>query len=325
MKYRTVWRNYFGDPERYADVINGICANGKQKICADDLEECDTQYAPVKVDENGNKAGEYIWAETMQRDVIRKVVKGSQLAIFGTESQEWLDYEIVLRVMKYDIAEYEKQAAEIRKKVKQEKGKNKPAEYMYGFRKEDKLNPVVTFVLYGGMEPWDGPYSLHDMLDISDFSDEFRDLIPDYKINIIELRNIEDTSVFKTDFRYVVEAIKVANDRKKLEELVRSEPYFQNMDPVTFDVIAAYVRKPELIGIKRKCIVEGGRISMCKAIDEMIQEGIEQGKIIGFIITSREYGASEDDIVSKLVTRFQMNEEQAKLQCEKSRTFKSWR
>lgn len=117
----------------------------------------------------------------------------------------------------------------------------------------------------------------------------------------------------------------MANDRKKLEELVRSEPYFQKMDPVTFDVIAAYVRKPELIGIKRKCIVEGGRISMCKAIDEMIQEGIEQGKIIGFIITSREYGASEDDIVSKLVTRFQMNEEQAKLQCEKSRIFKSWR
>lgn len=38
-------------------------------------------------------------------------------------------------------------------------------EYLYGFGKDRRLYPVVTFVLYGGKEDWDGPESLHEMLD----------------------------------------------------------------------------------------------------------------------------------------------------------------
>lgn len=70
--------------------------------------------------------------------------------------------------MAYDTAEYEKQAAGIRRKIRKEGKHLSGGEYLYGFSKDSKLNPVITFVLYSGAEEWDGPVSLHEMIDFTD-------------------------------------------------------------------------------------------------------------------------------------------------------------
>ena len=52
------------------------------------------------------------------RDLIKKSAFGVNFAVIGVENQEMVHYLMPLRTMEYDVAEYEKQAATIRKRVK---------------------------------------------------------------------------------------------------------------------------------------------------------------------------------------------------------------
>ena len=61
-----------------------------------------------------------------------------------------------LWIMGYDLGEYEKQAAQIKKEVRKKKRGLSAGEFLYGFRKKDKILPTVTFVLYYGEKEWDG-------------------------------------------------------------------------------------------------------------------------------------------------------------------------
>lgn len=54
--------------------------------------------------------------------MVRKSAFGTNFAIIGIESQETIDYSLPLRNMSYDVGEYEKQAAKIRKQVRGDAG-----------------------------------------------------------------------------------------------------------------------------------------------------------------------------------------------------------
>ena len=47
-------------------------------------------------------------------------------------------------------------------------------------KKEDRLVPVITLVLYMGEDPWNAAKRLHDLLDFSEIPHELRDYVPDY-------------------------------------------------------------------------------------------------------------------------------------------------
>lgn len=85
-------------------------------------------------------------------------------------------------------------------------------EFLSGFRKTDRLIPIITAVIYVGSDPWDGPKSLFDMMDIPD-----KRLIPflnDYKLNIISALDIkdEDFDKFHTDLGFAMKIIKHQKD-----------------------------------------------------------------------------------------------------------------
>lgn len=194
-----------------------------------------------------------------------------------------MDYELPLRTMNYDAAVYEKQASKIRKKVRQRRTdgeKLTDGEYLYGFRKNDRLKPAITFVLYSGEEPWNGPTSLHEILDFTDIPEQLKDMTSDYRINVIEIRKLEYTEVFQTDVRQVFDFIRCAEDKVRLKQLVENDAYYQNMEEDAFDVVVQYANVTELVGVKdyRR---EDGRVDMCTAIREMMedsrQEGLEAG------------------------------------------------
>lgn len=113
--------------------------------------------------------------------------------LIGIENQEVVDYGFPFRNMHYDVLQYQKQMTEISKEVQAGGEKLTPGEYLYHFRKKDKLHPVATFVLYSGKEPWDGPKCLHDILDFSEIPYKLKGMIADYQVNIIDIRRLEDT------------------------------------------------------------------------------------------------------------------------------------
>ena len=98
--------------------------------------------------------------------------------------------------------------------------------------------------------PWDGPQSLHDILDFTDIPEPLKEMTAEYKINVIDVRRMENTSIFQTDVRQVFDFIRCSEDKRKLAELVNNDSYFQNMDEDAFDVVSRYTNSRELILIK---------------------------------------------------------------------------
>ncbi|MDE6845475.1 MAG: Rpn family recombination-promoting nuclease/putative transposase [Lachnospiraceae bacterium] len=168
----------------------------------------------------------------------------------------------------------------IRDKFRKEVRKNykglSTGEYLYGFRKESRLYPVVTFVLYSGEEDWDGPNSLYEMLDFTGIPVGLKKMIPDYKVNVIDIRKLKDTSVFKTDVRQVFDFIRCAKDKKALQELVEKDDYYKNMEEDAFDVVSRCTNTVKLIETK-EYYRKDGRVDMCKAIMDWLEESREEG------------------------------------------------
>lgn len=266
------WKDFFEDNHRYADIINGIGCGGAQVVKDTDLVEVDTA------------------VKKKNRDLLRKAALGMNFVIVGIENQDELDYELPLRNMHYDVTNYQKQMAKIRKEIRGNAKGLESGEYMYGFKKDSKLNPLVTFVLYSGKEAWEGPNHLHDMLDFTDVPNKLREMVSDYKINVIDVRKFENTEVFHTDVKQVFDFIRCSEDKKKLVELVENDVYYTQMDEEAFDVVTKYTNSKELIKAK-EYLLEGGKRNVCKAIrdlmDDSREEGIERGIEQGTLQTKR--------------------------------------
>ena len=254
------WVDFFEDDCRYADAINGIIFSGKQVVSEADLSELDT------------RAGKKV------RDLVRKTALGVNFAIVGIENQDEMDYEFPIRIMEYDVKRYKKQVTRTRNQLKQQKEKLNPGEFLYGFKKDSRLHPVVTFALYSGVKKWDGPLSLHDIIDFTDIPDELRKLVADYRIHLIDIRRFKDTSVFKTDLRQVFDFIRCAEDKKALLELVSEDEYFKNISQDTYDVITKYANLGEGVIEMEKYKGEDGGINMCKGLRDLIDDSKEEGR-----------------------------------------------
>ena len=277
MRKDTGWKVFLSDDERYADVINGIGCNGEQVVKKDNLQDLDTQTGFLRGPKFIHRMLQTRKGNIKIRDCLRKVAFGTNFAIIGIENQETMDYSIPLRNMSYDVDAYERQVSKIRKEVRKFHEGLSAGEYLYGFRKEDKLFPAVTFVLYSGTKPWDGPKTLHDMLNFTDIPGELKELVANYKINLVDIRELKDTSVFKTDVRQVFDFIRCSNDKNALKTLVESDDYYKNMEEDAFDVVVHYTNATELIEAKEYYEKEGN-VDMCKALTELIEDGKQEGR-----------------------------------------------
>lgn len=166
MKKDKSWDRFLEDNQRYSDVINGIGCHGEQIVKPSDLTEMDSR-------SNGG-----------YRDMVRKAAFGVGFAIIGIENQETVDYGMPIRIMDYDVGYYRKQKAKItrrnRKKIKKKlirSGELETGEFLYAFRKIDKVYPVVTILLYAGEKPWSGPECLYDIIDFTDIPVSIQELV----------------------------------------------------------------------------------------------------------------------------------------------------
>jgi flagellar biosynthesis/type III secretory pathway protein FliH len=121
---------------------------------------------------------------------------------------------------------------------------------------------------------------LQDILDFTDIPESLQDKIQNYKINVIDIRRMKDTSVFQTDIAEVFDFIRYSNDKEKLKELVESKTYFQHMEEDAFDVAVNYSCAQELSFAKEE-YEEGGRVNMCVAIQEMMKDSRDEGILEG--------------------------------------------
>lgn len=287
MRKDTGWKGFLSDDARYADVINGIGCKGEQVIKEEDLQEMDTQTGMFRGPKFIHRFSQLGKGNVKVRDCLRKVAFGTNFAIIGIENQETMDYSIPLRNMSYDVDAYERQAKKIRKETRKKYNGLSAGEYLYGFKKDDKLLPAVTFILYSGSKAWEGPKTLHEILDFTDIPEGLKEMVADYQINLVEIRELEDTSVFKTDVKQVFDFIRCSNDENALKELVEEDDYYKNMEEDAFDVAVQYTNATELIEAK-EYYEKDGEVDMCKALTDLIENGRQEGRQEEMANTERE-------------------------------------
>ena len=272
---------YLSDDERYADLINGVSFGGRQVVRAEDLSDRDTQtgYHKNTRTVKGKKNTKY-------RDLFRKASFGANFAVVGVENQTQVHYLMPVRCMEYDVKEYRRQEVEQKRSLKkavEEKGITS-AEFLSGFSKEGKLHPCITIVLYYGND-WDGSTDLHGLLDFTNIPEELRGMVNNYKLNLIDIKKLEQTDMFHTDLKQVLDVIRCADDEKKLEELITTDPAYKTVAGDAYDVMAAFVKSKTLVQLKET--EEGETIDMCKALQDWAarerregrQEGRQEGRL----------------------------------------------
>ena len=85
------------------------------------------------------------------------------------------------------------------------------------------------------------------------------------------------------------------------------------MEEDTFEAVSVMINQPELI--KKKAIYEeGGKINMCKAMEdwkeELLKEGMERG-IKAMILDNMEEGVPKERILKKLQKHFGLDADSA--------------
>ena len=180
-------KDFFRDNEVFASLFNGYFFNNEQVIKADGLEVEDTAYAEtIKV--NYGKQKFKIEKINKYRDNVRRTMLG-YFVILGVEDQSKVHYSMPIRKMLYDSLGYSSELSVL--EDTQDKVEWTVDERLSGIKKGTKVTPIVTVVFYTGEEPWDGPQSLHDMMDMDE---RIGVLVPDYPLYVIDIGHDKDLS-----------------------------------------------------------------------------------------------------------------------------------
>lgn len=298
IKPDTVLKNFWRDNARFADLFNAALFDGESVIQPDELEEVDTDISSLL------KVGGHV--DTLQRvfDVAKKSTYGVDFVILGLENQQHIHLGMPLRVMMGDALGYYKEYGEIVKKNKERGHWDSTEEFLSGFRRPDRLHPMLTICVYYGEKAWDGPLSLKDMLDIPE---KLQSVVNDYRMNLIQVRESERLRFRNEDVHTVFEVSRniFKKDYGRIEDIYRK----REIDPELGLVIGTITESKEIINhaLERK----GGRMNMCTALEELKKEGIREGEVKGIVKTYREFGASKEAAAEKLQKELGLGAEEA--------------
>ena len=180
-------KDFFKNNKTFAALFNGFFFDNETIIKAAELEPDDTAYAESLKIHNGKQKYK-VEKVNKYRDNIRRTKLG-YLVILGIEDQSKVHYSMPIRKMLYDALEYNSELSAIGNN--QNKTEWTVDERLSGIKKGTKITPIVTVVFYTGEDPWDGPNSLHAMMDMDDKISPF---VPDYPLYVIDIGHDEDLS-----------------------------------------------------------------------------------------------------------------------------------
>ena len=105
---------------------------------------------------------------------------------------------------------------------------------------------------------------------------ELYDFIEDYHIHLLEVRKYEKLEEFHTDIQYVFGFLQNEERKESLAKYVTAnEQAFEELSEDAYDMISVMAHSDRLVKNK-KSFMEGGR-NMCRAIEEMIEDGKKAG------------------------------------------------
>ena len=283
----------------FADIVNALGFGGRMLVEPESLKPGPT--ASIYEDLGGQKREQH-------RDVVKYCTRsGVVLALFGLENQSGEDYDMVFRMMSYDGAAY-----------KQQKGRR-------------KKYPVISFVLYYGLEHWKAPQSLREAIvwpdeKTADGSGWQRIIgfVPDYRINLVEVAFLPQAvrERFTSDFRIVAEYFHAKRTGTEAEFVAGPEGH-RNIRHVKemLDFFREFTGDERYLEMSREMerrSEKGESVMSCSMLDYAENKGIKKGIKKGIregtralIESCRELGQSYDSTLQRIMDKFSLSRSEA--------------
>lgn len=269
-------KDYFGKAEVFADVVNGVFFDGKNIVNKNDLEPASGEFLCID-----NNESQQIYVDVCRRWKRNNTV----IAICAIENQSYVDYGMIIRTLKSEVLMYNTQLKEIEDQysyVKENGTCRSSNEFLSGIPKGTLLTPVITLVINLSDDKWDAKNNLHDMLNLSD---EIVPYVNNYHLNTFDYHDYENYEQFNTELKIFFEALASSKDKVRLRSVFEKE---KTVRTDTANMIATYLN---IKNINKYMVKENdneeGKVNMCKAIDDLINdgrvEGREEGRAEGLI------------------------------------------
>lgn len=239
-------RTFFSNDIYFASFSNAILFDGKQVIRPERLVRYENDMSLIIDD---TKSAE---DKKRRRDIVVKTDVDGVCCLFSIEHQSTIDKNMVIRCGNYEMLEYLKQL------------KNK---------KLKRLVPQVIIVFYTGDKKWNTPLELNDYFDIPE---ELKEYVNDWKIKVVDAKEIDTSKIKDEQTRYFIEAIQemYKGNYEGLHRRIK-------MNRDNFIYAAIITGSLDLI----RDLPEGDEIDMCEGMERMAEgfrsEGREEGILVG--------------------------------------------
>ena len=262
-------REFLSNNERFADLFNFYLFKGKQVIKPSDLQEKDTATVLSLYGIDKKEVQKQRWRDLLKSAIVKET-DGVVYVLLGAENQSDIHYAMPVKNMIYDGMNYGSQVTEAARIHRDKKEFDSSAEFLSGFRKEDKLIPVITLTVYWGSDEWDAPRCLHDMFPKMDR--RILKYVDNYHLHLIVPNEMKDFHKFRTSLREVFEVINASEDRRKMQSVIESNPNFKCLENEAVSAINVFT------GINIPINGKEQNTDMCKAWKDQWTKGCEEGR-----------------------------------------------
>ena len=237
-------RSFFSNDTYFTSFSNAILFDGKQVIHPERLVRYENNMSLIIDD---TKSAE---DKKRRRDIVVKTDVDGVCCLLSIEHQSTIDKNMVIRCGNYEMLEYLKQL------------KNK---------KLKRLVPQVMIVFYTGDKKWNTPLELNDYFDIPE---ELKEYVNDWKIKVVDVKEIDASKIKDEQTRYFIEAIQemYKGNYEGLHRRIK-------MNRDNFIYAAIITGSLDLI----RDLPEGDEIDMCEGMERMAEgfrnEGRSEGKL----------------------------------------------
>ena len=239
-------RTFFSNDIYFASFSNAILFDGKQVIRPERLVRYENDMSLIIDD---TKSAE---DKKRRRNIVVKTDVDGVCCLFSIEHQSTIDKNMVIRCGNYEMLEYLKQL------------KNK---------KLKRLVPQVIIVFYTGDKKWNTPLELNDYFDIPE---ELKEYVNDWKIKVVDAKEIDTSKIKDEQTRYFIEAIQemYKGNYEGLHRRIK-----MNRDNFIYAaIITGSIDQVE-------SVLEGDEMDMCEGMERMAEgfrsEGREEGILVG--------------------------------------------
>ena len=188
---------YFKNPKRFADLLNGYFFGGTEVVRWESVQERDPVLQKIKGE------GTKVLTKANIVDLFRNVeIDGFRIGVI-LQNQSKIHYAMPIRIMNEEAEEYYSQWKILEKKHREKKDL-KGAEFLSGMCKNDRINPLLILIVYFGEEKWDAAESAQKMFGKVAESEKMRGLLTEYPIHVFDLRRFANADNFCTDLKWVI-------------------------------------------------------------------------------------------------------------------------